>query len=258
MQKCSIYVVSHKPFKRPNKSYLKPIQVGFAESIADSLRDNTGNNIADKNKNYCELTALYWIWKNDIMSDIKGICHYRRYFTIKKYSKNSDFFLDNEKIAEYLKEFDIIVPKPLNFKMDIWHNYFVVGKGFEKDLMETQRIISVLFPQYLPDFQRVMKRKWGYYFNMFITESDKYNEYCQWLFQILQALEENIDIRKYSNEEARVFGYISELLLNVWIEHNQLRCKEIPVVNTDMKILNIVKFDTKHMLRSFLYGKNKL
>ena len=51
--------------------YLFPIQVGATGALShtDNLTDNTGKNISEKNGNYCELTALYWIWKNKLSSD---------------------------------------------------------------------------------------------------------------------------------------------------------------------------------------------
>ena len=79
-----VYVVSHKNAKFPTESIYKPIQVGKKESFTE-IRDNTGDNISEKNPNYCELTAAYWIWKND-KSDITGLTHYRRYFFKNKKS----------------------------------------------------------------------------------------------------------------------------------------------------------------------------
>ena len=40
--------------------------------------DDEGDNISQKNKTYCELTAQYWAWKNED-ADYYGFFHYRRY-----------------------------------------------------------------------------------------------------------------------------------------------------------------------------------
>ena len=78
-----IYVITHKAFKdfAPRSLYVS-LLVGADINKGKNfyLKDNsTADNISSKNKNYCELTGAYWIWKN-VKEDIVGICHYRRYF----------------------------------------------------------------------------------------------------------------------------------------------------------------------------------
>ena len=77
----NILVVTHKPHWMPKDKIYLPILVGNSSIKEKYLRDNTGENISSKNKNYCELTAMYWAWKN-LQSDYIGLCHYRRYFMI--------------------------------------------------------------------------------------------------------------------------------------------------------------------------------
>ena len=82
MSKIDIIVVSHKSYKMPSFSIYLPLEVG-ADSRDEhffELKDNTGNNISNKNPYYCELTGLYWAYKNLNDYDILGLVHYRRYF----------------------------------------------------------------------------------------------------------------------------------------------------------------------------------
>ncbi len=61
-----IFVVCHKPSYVPKNPYLYPIQVGTAlasNKLLGMLHDDEGDNISNKNKTYCELTAQYWAWK---------------------------------------------------------------------------------------------------------------------------------------------------------------------------------------------------
>ena len=76
-----IFIVTHEKSPILANDILVPIQVGNRANIETNiLRDNTLNNISNKNNNFCELTAAYWIWKNYKEAEIVGICHYRRYF----------------------------------------------------------------------------------------------------------------------------------------------------------------------------------
>ena len=63
--KIEIYVVAHKKSRMPTDCMFLPVQVGKEPDIEGFLRDNTGENIAQKNGNYCELTAVYWAWKTE-------------------------------------------------------------------------------------------------------------------------------------------------------------------------------------------------
>ena len=78
----SIYIATNKKTNFPLDIVYKPIQVGAlaTDELFAQLNDMTGESIADKNQYYCELTALYWVWKNQPFDDIIGLCHYRRFF----------------------------------------------------------------------------------------------------------------------------------------------------------------------------------
>lgn len=76
MKDANIYVVTHKKYKLSdylkNQGY-KLISVGNANKVNNAgEKDNTGDNISEKNANYCELTALYWAWKMIDNQSIKG------------------------------------------------------------------------------------------------------------------------------------------------------------------------------------------
>src|SRR4051812_18367440 len=87
-----LYAVFHKPSLVPQCDFIEPLQVGRACTDTDLgfTSDNTGDNISVKNATYCELTALYWIWKHldKIDSTYIGLCHYRRYFTLPRLKKS--------------------------------------------------------------------------------------------------------------------------------------------------------------------------
>ena len=88
MPSIKILVATTKKYRMPKDPIYVPVQVGAALSNAPDLpymKDNTGDNISEKNPRYCELTGLYWAWKN-LDADYLGLVHYRRYFASDKKS----------------------------------------------------------------------------------------------------------------------------------------------------------------------------
>ena len=75
-----IFTITHKAFTPPKDSTYIPLHVGRANAEdLGFLGDDTGDSISKLNPYYCELTGMYWIWKNYHEADYIGICHYRRY-----------------------------------------------------------------------------------------------------------------------------------------------------------------------------------
>ena len=101
-----------------------------------------------------------------------------------------------------------------------------------------------------------MKQTSAHMFNMFVMTKDKFGAYCKWLFSIIFELEKQIDISSYDIAEARVFGYISELMLDVWIDKNNFTYKEVNV--TFMEKQNWLKKGTAFLVRKFTGVYNKL
>ena len=207
-----------------DKIYL-PIHVGRVEKAdLGYLGDDTGDNISAKNANYCELTGLYWAWKN-LKCDYIGLCHYRRYFA-HAVSGSDMQRTDYEKL---LKQYDVILPKQRNYFIETVRSQYEHAHN-KNDLALTEQIVAELYPEYSEAFCKVMGRTKLHIFNMFVMKKEKFDEYCQWLFTILFELEKRIDISSYSQYEARVFGFLSERLLNVWLEKQKLKVKGIDVV----------------------------
>ncbi|AWZ39171.1 MULTISPECIES: DUF4422 domain-containing protein [Bacillota] len=227
-----VYVISHKEYKMPQDKIYCPLQVGKAPQITGYLRDDSGENIASKNPNYCELTGQYWAWKNR-QADVKGLVHYRRLFTNGQNpygSKESKYnkLLDEETLATLLQQYDLILPKKRNYYIETLWSHYEHSHNI-KGLEVTREVIAEKYPAYLSAFEQVMKRKKAHMFNMMIAKSEIFDEYSAWLFDILFEVEKRVDISDYSPSEARIFGYISELLLDVWIEVTRPKYCELPV-----------------------------
>ena len=195
--------------------------------IPSCIPDDTGDNISQKNKNYCELTVLYWAWKH-LDSNYLGLVHYRRYFAAgwpRKIAEKADY-------KKALKNAPILLPHPRHYWIETNYSQYIHAHHAQ-DLTVTRAVLTERYPEYLPAYDRQMKLRSGHRFNMFVMRRDLFDDYCQWLFNILFEIEECLDISNYNSYNARVFGFIAERLLDVWIETNQLTYTEMSMKNTE-------------------------
>lgn len=215
----------------PKDSLYLPLHVGkeLSDIELPFQGDNTGDHISGKNPHYCELTGLYWAWKN-LESDYIGLAHYRRHFSLhasKLFCKDKfAFILNSEEAAGLLQHHDILLPKPRNYIIETNYSHYIHAHPAES-MDKTRDIIQKLFPDYLPAFDTVMNRTTAHMFNMFVMKKEQFHSYCSWLFRILFQLETELDISSYDAYNQRIFGFVSELLLDVYLEKNQLSYKEI-------------------------------
>lgn len=244
-----IYVITHKKFDESilKESEYKVLHVGTNKNSKPSyLRDDTGDNISNKNPHYCELTGLYWLWKNAQESEKTpvGLVHYRRFFTyglddlLYTYLNKSPRILTDKDIRIALNSYDVILPKPEKI-------YRTVSKFYgdyhnPDDLVVIRDVIEKLYPDYIDSFDRVMNEHYFYFGNMFITRKELMDEYCEWLFDIMSVLEQRIVGDEIADTyQSRIYGFISERLLQVWVEHNKLNVKTYPVFNTEIKRMTV-------------------
>lgn len=253
-----IGVAAHKKYQMPASSSYYPIFVG-SEGKADLenyVRDDQGDNISKLNPYFCELTATYFLWKN-VQADYKGLVHYRRQFSNKNHfgtfqTGNFDIVLDDQKLKQLLQETDIIVPEKRNYYIETNYSHYAHAHN-GKDMDTTRDIISELYPDYVGSFDKVMKSTSAHMFNMYIMKSQLFDDYAKWLFDILFELQKRADISQYSVQEQRLFGYVSELLLDVWLDQNQLSYKEVPVMFMEKQ--DWIKKGTGFIKRKFAGNK---
>lgn len=236
MKKINIYVATHKKAKFPKDKCYIPIRVGASLNEDDFgyLRDDSGKNISKKNKAFCELTATYWIMHNDT-SDIVGLVHYRRYFYKKRGNISFDNILTKDDINDIMKNYDVILPnKTFIIKHNIKNSWNATHIAKDYDLV--REIIKEKTPEYLETFDKFSKGKTLYICNMLISSKKIFDKYYNWLFEILFELEKRVDLSTYDDYNKRLFGFMAERLLNVWIlKHKELRIKKLPVYNVDKK-----------------------
>lgn len=257
MKNIKIIVATHKKYEMPKDTMYLPVQVGKeGKKDLGYQPDNEGENISLKNPYFCELTGLYWGWKN-LNADYVGLSHYRRHFSIeKKLQKDRkgrmNSILKEEQLKEILRSTDIIVPKKRNYYIENLYSHYKHTMYIEP-LEETRKIIEEKYPNYLDEFDRLHKRTSAHMFNMFVMKKEIANEYCTWLFDILFELENRIDVTQYDDFHARFFGRISELLLDVWMNTNHLKYKEVKVI--DIEKVDWLKKGTAFLMAKFTKKK---
>lgn len=254
-----IYVACHKESYVPENPYLYPIQVGTALSrnyLDGMLHDNDGDNISEKNKSYCELTAQYWAWKNDD-ADYYGFFHYRRYFafnpeldrddgwgniTYDRISESAvkEMKLQPEVMKRLILKYDVISVKGRRYSqiqedgsaMDIYHEYGMANFQHRKDLDIALQVLEERHPEFKEAARTYMKADTAHECNMFIMKKEIYHAYCEWLFDILFETEKRIDTTWYSVEEYRVMGYLAERLCGIYYTYlkskTEIRSYELP------------------------------
>lgn len=224
-----------------SNTMLTPIQVGrtLTKQPLNMLGDDTGDNISSQNPAFCELTGIYWAWKNDLKSDYIGFMHYRRFLD---FCSNIDRpnntvhgvmvdhfdedFLDNfclteNQIEEVLSKCDGVIAKPFDLRTvghkSVEEQYRNSPNHHIKDFRLAEQIVSELYPSDKIYFKRMSKGTTLYPCNIFIFKRDLFLEYCEWIFPILEELHKRIDTTGYSLQSKRAVGFLSERLSTMFV-----------------------------------------
>ncbi len=231
----TVFTMTHKKFKEPEDKIYVPLHVGHALGEDYGYAgDDTGDNISDKNCYYGELTGVYWVWKNVRTTDYVGICHYRRYFCTEE-----GRILNEKDYLSILDKYDIITSKKLKLNYSYYDGY--ASDYNILDLVNTGEAIRQIYPGYYGTFERLVHGNGTYFGNMMVTSKALYDEYAEWLFTVFKEAEKRIDASGYDEYHRRVFGFISEFLLFVWVEAKGLKVYESKVGMTTEK------YETKQM-----------
>lgn len=225
-----ILVASHKAYPMPEDPMYLPLHVGKEgkELELGFQGDNIGDHISQKNPTFCELTGIYWAWKN-LDCDYIGLAHYRRHFRGKKQKDKWNSILSTSEAQALLHTTDVILPKRRNYYIETVYNQYIHAHPAEP-LDLALKLAAEQGDAYKGAVDSMKKRTWTHIYNMFLMKKDIFDGYCQWLFPILFQVEQEIDISSYSQYDRRVFGFLSERLLDVYLEANGIPYREIPVM----------------------------
>lgn len=232
-----ILVAAHKKYRMPTDHMYIPVHVGKeGKEDLGYVGDNTGDNISITNPRLCELTGIYWAWKN-LQADYIGLVHYRRHFTTKNVFKRlvcKDKFqliASQKEIEKVLCTTDVIVPNKRKYYIETMESHFLhLPYTFEKDYRILEEVIREKTPEYYDAFKTVMNRTSAHMFNMFVMKRDLFDQYCEWLFEILLEVDQRIDVTGYDRMQTRAVAYYGEFMLDIWMEKNGIPYKEMNVM----------------------------
>lgn len=209
-QKIEIYVAtSHmdKAESEPERigGYI-PIQVGAALTDIRKccITDDTGSNISNKNRDYCECTGLYWIWKNTSGQSYVGLCHYRR-----------RLMLDDESVC-YMQQqaVDLVVAHP-QFEKDCIREYF--GQYiYDQDWQLLKQEITNYDSTYEVYFERYEKGRYYFPCNIALWKRNWFDRYCEFAFSVAERIELFYQERGIMRED-RYMGYLFEQMSTLFI-----------------------------------------
>ena len=209
--------------------WIVPIQVGSAltDIRVAECQDNSGDNISTKNVNYCELTALYWLWKNRLVlanldkADYYGLFHYRRMLDIS----DADILRLKE------NDVDVVLPFPMLHEPSAFEHHTRYVKNSDWDAM--CKALEELYPEYVAKLEKIFSEPYLYNYNMLIAKPEVLTEYCEWLFPILERVEELSEPKGWERSD-RYIGYLGENLLTLYFMCNKDRYK---IVHTGRRML---------------------
>lgn len=224
-----------------------PIQGGRAINPAmKSIQgDDNGNNISEKNREYCELTVQYYAWKN-IDAQYYGFCHYRRFFgldeniktpyiALKEISHNKyERYLGNEEQLKSLcDQYDVIVTRSEDMGINVRDHYITSAFHHREDLELFLSVLEKKAPQLLPFANEYLYQNKHYFCNMFIMNKVLFNEYCDILFTLLEEFDSYKTIHGHFQDD-RTDGYLGERFLGIYLAYLRskgTKIKELPRID---------------------------
>lgn len=246
MSEIKIFMCCHKGFEII-PPLCQPIQCGSVlnPKMSGVLHDDEGENISLKNREYCELTAHFFAWKN-IAADYYGFCHYRRFLCLKEgklpyyakgklSKKNKEFFFENEETWRRLVgSYEIIAPRSESMGITAREHYCTSKYHFAEDLEMFVGILARLHPKFASSAERYLSQNCQYFCNMFIMDSAHFFEYCDTLFAVLEEFDSSKTLHG-SFQSDRTDGYLGEIFTGIYITYcreNGAKIKELPRLDT--------------------------
>ena len=248
MSEIRLFMCCHKPYDTV-PALFEPIQCGSAlkPKLEGVIHDDSGENISDRNREYCELTAHYYAWKN-VSADHYGFCHYRRFFGLENITRapyitkgalsSADMerlTADEDALRALIGSHDIIAPRDEDMGLTVREHYCTSRYHYAEDLELFLKLLGENAPQLTRSAERYMAQRRQFFCNMFIMDRAHFNEYCTILFGILEEFDKGKQLHGDFQSD-RTDGYLGEIFTGIYITHcidNGARVKLLPRIDTE-------------------------
>lgn len=222
---------AHSAFDKPLSTdidvpvWIYPVQAG--SSLTDqqicTMRDDEGVHISEKNRNFCEMTVAYWVWKNRLAySQYVGICHYRRFLDI------------NPQLIMLWREqgVDAVLPYPMLVYPNAWnhHTRFVQDKDWDRMMA----VLKEKYPEYYAAAGSIWSGREFYLHNIWILRADQAEKFLTWMFDVLLEIERRYEDYEDKRED-RHMGYLGENLTTLYFMFHR---KNMKILHASERILS--------------------
>ena len=261
-----ILVAYHKPYTLLASEVFVPIHVGRAAALHPAkdgvcndadvswlaermIGDDTGDSISSRNRNYSELTGIYWAWKNyEELGNPEyiGFMQYRRHLIFNEelfdgyLPRNDDervyakinvgsvsdgyierFGLTDSEVIKTCSSFDCIVPKPCELSHlgidSIRKDYALIEGTRSKDLRLLEKTLRRCAPEYSATLSERLLSSDKRCYQSFVMKKETFFAYCEFLFGVLAEVDKQLDTSDYSLNGQRTLGYLGEILFDCYI-----------------------------------------
>lgn len=240
-----IYVMTHKEIANQVNGVYKYIGLGGLTSSVDASDSSGIESIHKLNREFCELTGLYYLWKN-IKDEAIGLCHYRRFLNLlpsgvnnsnhctMSWSPDLHELLSNQgqqvMVDQILSEYDCILPRAIYCDS--------IDKHYRQEhgSLEWECFLKKLDLLYGNTHSLRLEKRF-FVGNIFIFKKEIFEKYCEDLFHVI------FDVYKecgsYSEIEGaryqpfRYPGYLAERFMTAFINANRIKYFEAQVLTID-------------------------
>lgn len=236
-----IGVVSHKPYIMPKDDCYLPIWVGPNDNCPVGYCSHAeGDSIASLNSSYCELTGLYWLWKN-VNAQYKGLAHYRRILASCP-TKKIEQVLNSDDYISALHNADVLTAVAKRYPLATVQSHYINSKKcyqniHEDDISALKQAMKSAGMDYCKVLDGVLNGHKAHMLNIFCMREDMFDSYCSWLFNVVDVF---YSLRSQRIDQKRFVGAMSEFLLDVWVLRNGLTLLESPLYQPEVSGLRRV------------------